>query len=367
MAGGQDASRSASPLPIVAATCSRTTRLLLRLNIGLGNIRATTVNVLYELGRRTMVPVIAFMNLKGGVGKTTLAANLARAIVDLQSTKILLMDLDSQCNLTQLFCPSSEIDQRSGRSVFQCFESRHFFKQPPTPGDLKVSLYSDSSGSQIDIIYGSFETFRLAVLPGGLQVKAAVQHFEDFMTRAINEYDLIILDTNPSGTFTTLCALGVSNFLVAPVTLDNFSMRGVHLLTNVLSSRFPWLDNPKRVQLLLNRIPRTTDVSMLNRLDREEHDIRNNFPNLASSIMGNRIYESKLLANRQPQLGFVADRPIWPMLRPALAKVKRDFAEAANELLLAINRAFSYAETNVATTLGVMRNHFEEGHDRPLA
>lgn len=321
-----------------------------------------------------MVPVIAFMNLKGGVGKTTLAANLARAIAELKPIKILLMDLDSQCNLTQLFCPPSEIDQRGGRSVYQCFESRPFFKQPPTPSDLKVLLYPNPNGrntpnknrGQIDIVYGSFETFRLAVLPGGLRVDTAVQHFHDFMKRATQEYDLIVLDTNPSGTFTTLCALGVANFLVAPVTLDNFSMRGVHLITNVLNGRYPWLNNPRQIQLLLNRIPRTNDEAMLNRLDREEQQIRQNFPSLASSIMGNRIYESKLLGNRQPQAGFVADRPIWPMLRPALAKVKKDFEEAAKELLLAIDRAFGYAQTNVSNTLSVMRNHYQEGLDRPL-
>src|SRR5262249_9613141 len=132
----------------------------------------------------SMVPVVAFMNLKGGVGKTTLAGNTIRSLADTGKLKILLMDLDSQCNLTQMFCSAEEIDRRSGRSVYQCFESRQFFKQPPGPSDLKMLLYKNDAGSMIDIIYGSFETFRLAVaMPGGLVSNAAVQHFYNFMEK----------------------------------------------------------------------------------------------------------------------------------------------------------------------------------------
>jgi chromosome partitioning protein len=167
-----------------------------------------------------------------------------------------VMDVDSQCNLTQMFCSAEDIDRRSGRSVYQCFESRHFFKEPPGPSDLKVMLYKNNAGSLIDIIYGSFETFRLAVaMPGGLVANAAVQHFYNFVEKAKSEYDLIVLDTNPSATFTTLCALDAANFLVAPITMDTFSMRGIHLLTHVLKGRYPWLGNPKRVCIMPNRIP----------------------------------------------------------------------------------------------------------------
>src|SRR5437867_768689 len=51
-----------------------------------------------ELGQ-----VWASMNLKGGVGKTTLTANLCRAICDEKPLKLLMIDTDPQCSLTLIF------------------------------------------------------------------------------------------------------------------------------------------------------------------------------------------------------------------------------------------------------------------------
>ena len=222
-----------------------------------------------------MVPVIAFMNLKGGVGKTTLAGNTIRSLADIAKLKILLMDLDFavQPHADVLLCRGHR--PRSGRSVYQCFESRHFFKEPPGPSDLKMMLYKNKIGQP--------HRYRLRLvrdLPpcrrhaGRARANAAVQHFYNFMDKARAEYDLIVLDTNPSATFTTLCALDAANFLVAPITMDTFSMRGIHLLTHVLKGRYPWLGNPRCVRIMPNRIPVSTDTRALDRLEREEKEVR---------------------------------------------------------------------------------------------
>ena len=47
------------------------------------------------------VPVVAVLNMKGGVGKTTLSSNVFRQMFDRQKHGILLLDLDPQFNLTQ--------------------------------------------------------------------------------------------------------------------------------------------------------------------------------------------------------------------------------------------------------------------------
>jgi chromosome partitioning protein len=313
----------------------------------------------------SMVPVVAFMNLKGGVGKTTLAGNTIRSLADIEKLKILLIDLDSQCNLTQMFCSAEEIDRRSGRSVYQCFESKSFLKEPPGPSDLKVKLYGNRTGSVVDIIYGSFETFRLAVaMPGGLVANAAVQHFYNFMDKAKGEYDLIVLDTNPSATFTTLCALDAANFLVAPITMDTFSIRGIHLLTHVLKGRYQWLGNPKHVRIMPNRIPVSSDAKVLDRLDREEKDLRKKFPHLVDSLMISRIQESKLLSHKASDGGFIADRRVWPMHRQWKARVKADFDAAAKEILLSIREAFGDAAGHKENTLDAMRRQLEENPAR---
>ena len=55
-------------------------------------------------------PTMVYLTMKGGVGKTTLAANVTRAIADREKKKIFLIDADSQCNLSQLFIPPEELD-----------------------------------------------------------------------------------------------------------------------------------------------------------------------------------------------------------------------------------------------------------------
>jgi Mrp family chromosome partitioning ATPase len=65
------------------------------------------------------IPVVSFLTMKGGVGKTTLAANITRAIADVEKRKILLIDTDAQCNLTRIFADPPEIDQKSARAFIK--------------------------------------------------------------------------------------------------------------------------------------------------------------------------------------------------------------------------------------------------------
>jgi len=54
---------------------------------------------------------MALSNLKGGVGKTVLTANIAREIARQHNNKILPVDLDPQCSLSYLFAEPIDIDK----------------------------------------------------------------------------------------------------------------------------------------------------------------------------------------------------------------------------------------------------------------
>ena len=73
---------------------------------------------------RRRCPVLAVMNLKGGVGKTTLTAQIFGAYQAEHGSRVLLVDLDPQYNLTQLFFDMVEADARAERdqSVISLFE-----------------------------------------------------------------------------------------------------------------------------------------------------------------------------------------------------------------------------------------------------
>lgn len=256
-----------------------------------------------------MTPVIAFLTMKGGVGKTTLAANLTRALADIEARKILLIDADSQCNLSQIFLEADEIEAAGHRSIFQAFDTKSRFKGP---GDLKEVVHpkpgsKSTNGSTIDLIVGSFDTFELNATAAQARRDAAAQRFREFIEQAKREYDLIAIDTNPSATFVTLQALANSNFLVAPITFDAFSMQGIHLVIHHLHQKYDWLTNPLRLCLVPNKVPRNPSEPQQRRLEKEEQKIAERYPYLARRIKLERIRQSDMIANRKEAKGFFAD------------------------------------------------------------
>jgi chromosome partitioning protein len=225
-----------------------------------------------------MSTILTFMNMKGGVGKTTLAANLGREMGELEKAPVLLVDTDPQCNLTQVFCDSERLDGIGPeRSILATFRTPTKYGDPH-PADLRVTVSEPGASVRVDLIPGSFETLRFGVMQGGLRPDAMMQNFVKFIEQCKADYPIIILDTNPSSTFTTLCALAVADMLIAPVTLDAFSLRGIDLIRDVMSPKFAWLRDAERLKILLNRIPRTADPVRLANLDVQERKIREMFP-----------------------------------------------------------------------------------------
>lgn len=286
-------------------------------------------------------PVMAFLTMKGGVGKTTLAANVTRALADNKKRKILLLDADAQCNLTQIFTDSEELETAQTRSIYQAFDtSGKLFD----PSDLKHTIYPEPNqqaphGSSIDFITGSFETFELNATATAVKQQQAAERFKTFIESAKRQYDLIAIDTNPSATFVTMQVLANSNFLVAPITFDAFSMQGIHLVVHHLRQKYDWLSNPLRICLVANKVPRTPSETQARKLEREENKIRERYPFLAKCLKLERIHMSNIIANRADGRGFLADHS--GSADGFYAQVVADFAAVAKAIDLDLQHAFS--------------------------
>lgn len=100
-----------------------------------------------------MKPIVSIVNHKGGVGKTTVTSNLAHQLA-LKGKKVLVVDVDHQCNSTSIFCGMDIIETMTLHDVLQgadpsrCVYPTNYdgiFCLPNTPktSTLEVELYQD--------------------------------------------------------------------------------------------------------------------------------------------------------------------------------------------------------------------------------
>lgn len=177
---------------------------------------------------------LAFFNNKGGVGKTTLACNMASHIARDLDLRVLFVDLDPQCNATQLLLPEKQWEKLYGnrresqrRTVLKVL--RHIragdseidreldvvrssrFGVDVLPGHPSLSMVEDRlSSSWVDFQAGDLGGARRSIWASTL-VDAA-------------DYALVIFDVGPSlGALNRSVLLGSDRF-VTPMAADLFSL-----------------------------------------------------------------------------------------------------------------------------------------------
>ena len=139
---------------------------------------------------------IAIANLKGGVGKTTTSINLAYSLMSL-GKKVLLIDLDPQCNSTKFFAKVNY----TGQTVQDVLMN---------PEVINHSIYR-TKYKEIDIMRGSAEEN----CQGEYQLQTAFGKLK-------KEYDYCVIDTRPVFDSLTRNAFHVSDIMLTPIKFDNY-------------------------------------------------------------------------------------------------------------------------------------------------
>ena len=169
-----------------------------------------------------MGKIIAFVNQKGGVGKTTSSINLA-ASLGLLGKKTLLIDLDPQGNTT------------TGVGI--------------NKGEIKNSVYellTDKAELKDVILRTSFDN--LYVIPASINLAGAEMELMEMMRtiqgfvaqrqlkkhldRVTKLFDYIIIDCPPSLSLITTNALTAANSVIIPVQCEFFALEGIMQLLN---------------------------------------------------------------------------------------------------------------------------------------
>ncbi|WP_151902654.1 ParA family protein [Corynebacterium urogenitale] len=163
--------------------------------------------------------IISMCNQKGGVGKTTSTINLGASLAAF-GRKVLLVDLDPQGALSAGLGISHE--------------------------ELDVTVYNllvDNSYSILDALHSS-PVENLDVVPANIDLSAAEIQLvnevgrEQALARALRpvmrDYDVIIIDCQPSLGLLTVNALSCSDSVIIPVESEYFSLRGLALLMDTV-------------------------------------------------------------------------------------------------------------------------------------
>ena len=186
------------------------------------------------------VPIITFFNNKGRVGKTSLAYHLAWMLVD-QGERVLACDLDPQANLTSSFLDEDDLESlwkgaSGSETVYRCIgplteagdlTAPHVRQLKDglglVPGDLALAGFEDRLSREWPDAMGARELYR------PFRILTA---FWEVMQRGAEDMEatIIVADVGPNLGAINRSALIATDYVIAPLGADLFSVQGLRNL-----------------------------------------------------------------------------------------------------------------------------------------
>lgn len=163
--------------------------------------------------------IIALVNQKGGVGKTTSSVNIGAALAD-YGRKVLMVDFDPQGALSAGFGTN--------------------------PHEMDLTIYNVLMERDVHVTEAILKTedANIDLLPANIDLSAAEIQLvnevarEQVLARALrpvlNDYDVIIIDCQPSLGLLTVNALAAAHGVIIPLTAEFFALRAVALLVETI-------------------------------------------------------------------------------------------------------------------------------------
>lgn len=195
-----------------------------------------------------MSNVIMFANQKGGVGKTTTAFEVGFILS--QNKKVLLIDLDAQCNLSAI---ATDEDVKT-KNIYGCLTGSTTFAESIIKIRDKQELY---------LLPGSRKMLSQYFVSGDdiYLLKEAMEFIYE-----VNNFDYVIIDVGPEAGQLMTMAMLASDYIVAVTSLSKLGYSGiVQMVSDINSGRDHYVNfKVKPLGILINNA-KATNVGSVNR------------------------------------------------------------------------------------------------------
>ncbi len=218
--------------------------------------------------------VLATYSIKGGVGKTTSAVNLAREAA-VTGSRVLVWDLDPQGAATFFFRIKPKVKGGTQRLV-------------GTKGEL-VDHVRASDIAGLHVIPADFSLRHLDLHLDG--TKRPTERLASLLDGLDGRYDVAFLDCPPSISLASESVFGAADFLLVPVIPTTLSSRTLHQLSEFLGGQ----DSPPRL------LPYFSIVDGRKRLHRDVMEaLRSEWPDLLTTVVPNASAIERMGPERAP-------------------------------------------------------------------
>ncbi len=165
-----------------------------------------------------MSKIIAIVNQKGGVGKTTTAVNLSTTLAQ-KGKKVLLIDEDPQGNATS----GLGVEKNKNKSIYNILVGDTTFEEAVVKTAVKNLFVCPSNinlaGAEVELVN---------MISRETKMKEKLEELED-------KYNYIIIDCPPSLGLLTINALTAANSVMIPIQCEYYALEGVGQLMNTIN------------------------------------------------------------------------------------------------------------------------------------
>ncbi len=183
--------------------------------------------------------VISIMNMKGGVGKTTLAVNISHVLNQEFGHRVLTIDIDPQFNATQIVYKQTDwvyILREQVHTALRIFLDEDFESIKIDDEWVQPLAFEDIAPKAVEknwyFLPGTINLYKIELNYFKI-LKFKLKEYIDYLKKT-KRYDFVIIDTPPTPSSWMRSAIIASDYYLMPIKPDTVSTMGISLLMRII-------------------------------------------------------------------------------------------------------------------------------------